>query len=56
MLLSNTKTVFTISLFLCSNIFAQTNNETSNLTSTELPMITVQAKTTSTGGGQLKRS
>jgi hypothetical protein len=55
MILSNKKTVFTLSLFLCSNLFAQTNNETSNSSITVLQEISVQASTSSAGGGRLKR-
>jgi hypothetical protein len=57
------KTVFALSLFLCSNLFAQTDNETSNtITSfensnetTELRAITVKSSKDVTGGGQLIR-
>jgi hypothetical protein len=56
------KTVFALSLFLCSNLFAQTDNENSNKTSfensnetTELRAITVKSSKDVTGGGQLIR-
>jgi hypothetical protein len=50
------KTVFAVSLFICSNIFAQTNNETSNETIiTVLQEISVKTSKDITGGGQLIR-
>jgi hypothetical protein len=58
MILSKTKIVFTLSLFVCSNLFAQTNNETNNETSsiTVLQEISVQSSAASVGGGNLKDS
>lgn len=49
MILSTTKKVFVFSLIVCSNIFAQTDNESTNTTQ----ITEVKSSTTSTGRGEV---
>jgi hypothetical protein len=55
MILSKQKTVFALSLFVCMNIHAKTNNETDNSSNqiTELSAIEVKALAEPAGGGDL---